>query len=188
MRLLLLYFLLVIFGCGDKTTEKHVYSECEADLLEKIQWVKDSSINFLERPDENAFVCISERNFLDILLNYNDRLLVEGRPTSFDSLANTIELYVDNNGKNPSYSDSTEVAILSFKADSAATKKNEVFRIITEAYNNMRMEYSLEKYNKSILAIDFCELKKIIMKYRIHLIILKKDEYYPPPPLPDSIL
>ncbi|MGK7397750.1 MAG: ExbD/TolR family protein [Candidatus Cyclobacteriaceae bacterium M3_2C_046] len=89
---------------------------------------------------QNMDVKIPERNLFKILLNSNDRLLVEGEPMpSLTRLKPQIKEFVLNNGVNPDLSDSPEKAVISFKTDRGTSyeKYIEVLDEVQAAYNEM---------------------------------------------------
>lgn len=67
---------------------------------------------------EQIDVKIQERNLFKILVNSNDKLLVEGEPlTDVNQIREMVRTFVLNNGRDPESSDSPEDAIVSFRTD-----------------------------------------------------------------------
>lgn len=91
---------------------------------------------------------INERNILEILVNSSDDLLVEGKSTNIQELKDISKQHVTNEGRNPNFSDSPLKAVISLKNDRGTSYERyvEVHNEIRAAYNEIRNEYSQQKY------------------------------------------
>lgn len=103
----------------------------------------DKGLTLLLPPPPEALppdldVKIQERNLFKIQINSFDALLVEGEPYSGNmrELTDQIKIFVQNNGADPTSSDSPEKAIVSFKTDRGTTHKKfvEVLDAAQRAY------------------------------------------------------
>jgi biopolymer transport protein ExbD len=97
------------------------------------------------------------RNIYEVYVNKQDKLLVEEEEMSIQDLKNGVREFVDNNGKNPSLSDSPEKAIVSL-VNSRGTSYEMYIAVqneLTAAYNELRNEAAIKKYN-----LNYTELAK----------------------------
>ncbi|MDH4089040.1 MAG: biopolymer transporter ExbD [Cyclobacteriaceae bacterium] len=89
-------------------------------------------------PDE---VEIPERNIFKIQINSSDKLLVEGNPwfSTSRELTDQIKIFILNDGRDPTSSDSPLKAIVSLKADRGTTHKKfiEVLDAAQAAYHEI---------------------------------------------------
>ena len=68
-------------------------------------------------PEEQPDVNINDRNVLEILVNFQDQLLVEDDYVDVDQLRQITIDFISNNGRDPKYSDSPDEAVVSIKSD-----------------------------------------------------------------------
>lgn len=100
-------------------------------------------------PQENP-PTIKKRNIWEVLINKNDQLLVENEWMNIDQLCAETKTFIQNPGKNENLSESPQKAVVSLKNDKGTTYgayisvQNELKR----AYNELRDEYSLGKFNR----------------------------------------
>ena len=81
---------------------------------------KGISIKLPPMPEENQpknDIRIKERNVLQVLVNANDMLLVDGQPSDIKELKRLAKDFIDNPSKNPELSESPQKAIISLKND-----------------------------------------------------------------------
>ncbi len=103
-----------------------------------------------EEPDE---VKLKEKNIFNILVNSQNRLLVEGSPLyDINSLTEKVKEFVNNNGTDPKSSESPQKAVVSLKTDRGTSYETYVgvYDDLKRAYHELRAEYlgiSLEQYN-----------------------------------------
>ncbi|MBI1307543.1 MAG: biopolymer transporter ExbD [Bacteroidetes bacterium] len=92
----------------------------------------------------------NDRNVLEVLVNFNDELLVEKQPLNIEELTNITKEHLQNEGRNPKYSDKSEDAIVSLKNDRGTSYERylEVYNELMRAYNEVRDEYALKKFNR----------------------------------------
>lgn len=118
-------------------------------------------------PDENQppiDVKANMRNVLFVLVNSNDQLLVDEKVATIGELRDIVKAFVDNNGRNPDYSDSPQEAIVSLKND-IGTSYNMYIQVqneIAAAYRELRDDLSMQLYQKK-----FDELEEIEQRDRV---------------------
>ncbi len=107
---------------------------------------KGLAIQLPPKPDPNEpppDIKLNERNIFAILLNSQDRMLVEGEPMQDISvLQEQIKTFVLNNGRDPESSESPQKAIVSFKTDRGTSyeKYIEVYDEVKGAYYEIYAE------------------------------------------------
>lgn len=104
-----------------------------------------------------------ERNVLRIKVNSRDNLLVEDGYPDISELKEITKKFVLNYGKDKRYSDSPTDAIVSLKGQRGATYDIyiQVQNEVTAAYNEIRNEVALRKYNKVFDECTDAQQKKI---------------------------
>ncbi len=101
-------------------------------------------------PDgEEVPYTLKNRNVLEILINSQDQLMVEGKLTEVDALKQITKDHLTNNGRLPHYAESAQKAIISIKNDPKTSYKQyiAVYNELKAAYNEVRNE-SAEKLFK----------------------------------------
>lgn len=104
-----------------------------------------------------------ERNVLKILINQQDKLLVEGEWAEIEDLTQITKDFILNNGKDANSSESPQKAIVSLKNDRRTSYdiyvkvQNEVKRAYNEIYDN----YCMEQYGKKFEDCSNSVQKKI---------------------------
>lgn len=105
---------------------------------------------------------IRERNVLEVLINYNDKLLVEDQEMSLDDLCEKTKEFITNPGNNPDLAENPLQAVVSLKNDRGTSYgvyiavQNELKR----AYSELRNEMSMKDYG-----VPFNELPKDSKQY-----------------------
>lgn len=105
---------------------------------------------------------LKERNVLEVLINSQDRLLVEDNELSISQLCERTKEFITNPGNDPNFSEGPNKAVVSLKNDRGTSYgayiavQNELKR----AYNELRNEASMSKYG-----IPFSELPKGSKQY-----------------------
>ncbi|MDN4164382.1 biopolymer transporter ExbD [Cytophagales bacterium LB-30] len=95
------------------------------------------------KPDPNEpppDIKFNQRNIFKILINSNDKMLVEDEPMDdISQLKGKVKEFVLNNGKNKELSDSPKDAIISLKADRGTSYEKfiTVLDILETSYNEM---------------------------------------------------
>ena len=123
----------------------------------------------LTPPDQIEHTPEKERNVLEILINSNDHLLVEGKRMSITELTDLTTTFLTNNGRNPEYSDSPDKAIVSLKNDRGTSYgiyvkvQNELKR----AYNQLRNEEANSKFGADYDDLPKAKQKEIAAIYPI---------------------
>lgn len=100
-------------------------------------------------------VQIKQKNLFKVLVNSNDKLLVEDKPMELSEIREECKTFLTNYGKDPKSSDSPKDAITSIKTDRGTTYSVyiEVLDEVKRAYHEVRAEHvglSLQEY----LALD----------------------------------
>lgn len=111
-------------------------------------------------PEKND---VNQRNVLEILVNSNNQLLVEGKPLSVEELKEKTKEFVTNDGRDPNLSDSAQVAVVSLKSDRGTNYETyiTVWNELTAAYNELRNGYAKTKYGKPYEDLED-EPKKVV--------------------------
>lgn len=110
-----------------------------------------------EKPPE-----LRKRNVWEVLINSQDRLLVEENEMDINQLCEKTKEFITNPDNNPNYSEGPGKAVVSLKNDRGTSYgayiavQNELKR----AYNELRNEASMDKYG-----IPFNELPKGSKQY-----------------------
>ena len=115
-----------------------------------------------EKPPE-----IKAKNIYVVLNNSNNQLLVEGEWTEISDLKDGVKKFIDNNGIDPTSSDSPEKAIISLQND-RGTKYLTYIRVQNElaaAYNELRNEAALNKFGERYSNLDKSQKKEIRKMY-----------------------
>lgn len=101
----------------------------------------------VENPDD---VTIKARNVLEVLVNSNNQLLVEGELMRINELRDKTKKFITNNGRDLNMSVSPDKAIISLKNDRATSYKTyiAVQNELKAAYREVREEYALSKYGR----------------------------------------
>lgn len=104
---------------------------------------KGLAIALPPKPDPNEpppEVKFNERNIFKVLVNSQDRMLVEGEPMDDASrLREMVQTFVNNNGRDPESSDSPKDAVVSFKTDRGTSYERyiEILDELQGAYYDM---------------------------------------------------
>ena len=97
------------------------------------------------------------RNIYEVYVNKRDKLLVEDEEMDITKLREGTKSFLNNNGANPELSDSPDKAIISL-VNSRGTSYEMYIAVqneLTAAYNELRDEIAIKKYN-----LNYSELSK----------------------------
>ena len=136
-------FLLLIFFLVTTTMDVDTGIARKLPVLDEEQEIEDMQGN--------------DRNIYEVYVNNKDALLVEEEEMNIKNLREGAKEFLDNNGKNPTLSDNPEKAIISLQ-NSRGTSYEMYIAVqneLTAAYNELRDEASLKKYN-----LNYTELPK----------------------------
>lgn len=91
---------------------------------------------------------IQQRNLLNILVNQTGDVLVDGTYLSLDTISDEVVRHVTNRGQLPNYSDSPELAIVSFKTERGLEYGTyiDVLDEIKGAYIEIRDDYAQQQF------------------------------------------
>lgn len=104
---------------------------------------KGLAISLPPKPDPNEpppDIKFNERNIFKVLVNSQDRMLVEGEPMNdATQLREMVQTFVNNNGRDPESSDSPTKAVVSFKTDRGTSYERyiEILDELQGAYYDM---------------------------------------------------
>lgn len=136
-------FLLLIFFLVTTTMDVDTGIARKLPVLDEEQEIEDMQGN--------------DRNIYEVYVNSKDALLVEEEEMDIEKLRQGAKEFLNNNGKNPKLSDNPEKAIISLQ-NSRGTSYAMYIAVqneLTAAYNELRNEASIIKYN-----LKYTELPK----------------------------
>lgn len=120
-------------------------------------------------PEENQEVISNQkkRNVLEVLINANNQLLVEGEPLRVEELTDKTIEFLNNNGRNPALSDSPDKAIVSLKNDRGTSYNTyvSVYNELKRAYRIVRDEEAMKLYGKPYNKLNENQSKTVKSKY-----------------------
>ncbi|HAY89010.1 MAG TPA: biopolymer transporter ExbD [Bacteroidetes bacterium] len=122
-----------------------------------------------EEPPEDSKQ--KKREVLEVLVNSADQLLVEGSVLTIDKLRQKTMDHLTNEGRNPTLSTTSTKAIVSLKNDRGTSYDMyvQVYNELTAAYNQVRDDYSMQKfgviYSKLDPTRDEDKIKEVKAKY-----------------------
>ena len=136
-------FLLLIFFLVTTTMDVDTGIARKLPVLDEEQEIEDMQGN--------------DRNIYEVYVNSKDALLVEEEEMDITKLRLGAKEFLNNNGKNPKLSDNPEKAIISLQ-NSRGTSYEMYIAVqneLTAAYNDLRNEAAIMKYN-----LKYAELPK----------------------------
>tara|TARA_B100000427_G_scaffold68320_1_gene54702 strand:- start:72 stop:608 length:537 start_codon:yes stop_codon:yes gene_type:complete len=136
-------FLLLIFFLVTTTMDVDTGIARKLPVLDEEQEIEDMQGN--------------DRNIYEVYVNSKDALLVEEEEMDITKLRSGAKEFLNNNGRNPKLSDNPEKAIISLQ-NSRGTSYEMYIAVqneLTAAYNDLRNEAAIMKYN-----LKYAELPK----------------------------
>ena len=136
-------FLLLIFFLVTTTMDVDTGIARKLPVLDEEQEIEDMQGN--------------DRNIYEVYVNSKDALLVEEEEMDIAKLRSGAKEFLNNNGRNPKLSDNPEKAIISLQ-NSRGTSYEMYIAVqneLTAAYNDLRNEAAIMKYN-----LKYAELPK----------------------------
>jgi len=93
---------------------------------------------------------IKKKNVLEIVINGNDKMLIEEEPADIKDVKKIAVDFITNNGKDPKSSDNPQKAVISLKHARETSYKEyiSVYNELIAAYNDIRNRYAKRKYGK----------------------------------------
>ncbi len=93
---------------------------------------------------------IKKKNVLEIVINGNDKMLIEEEPADVKDVKKIAIEFITNNGKDPKSSDNPQKAVISIKHTRETSYKMyiSVYNELIAAYNDIRNRYAKQKYGK----------------------------------------
>ena len=101
--------------------------------------VSEDGIGFVLPPKklpEDQTVIIHDRNLFKVLINSQNKLLVEDEPFQIRNLRKDAKLFIVNNGVNPALSDNPQEAVIALKADRGTD-----YEVFLQSLNELKAAY-----------------------------------------------
>ena len=96
-----------------------------------------------KKTDDSPEIKFKQKNIFNVLINSQDKLLVEEEPAQVEDLNKMVKEFITNEGKNPLSSDSPQKAIVSLKTDRGTSYEIyvKVYDELKRAYNETRADF-----------------------------------------------
>jgi len=93
---------------------------------------------------------IKKKNVLEIVINGQDKMLIEEEPADVKDVKKIAIDFITNNGKDPESSDNPQKAVISIKhaRETSYKKYLSVYNELIAAYDEIRNRYARQKYGK----------------------------------------
>jgi len=93
---------------------------------------------------------IKKKNVLEIVINGQDKMLIEEEPAEVKDVKQIAIDFITNNGKDPESSDSPQKAVISIKhaRETSYKKYLSVYNELIAAYNEIRNKFARQKFGK----------------------------------------
>jgi biopolymer transport protein ExbD len=106
---------------------------------------------------------LKTRNVYSVLVNAENQLLVRGEVMRIRELRDNTKEFISNPNRRDDYAETPKNAIVSLKNDRGTNYKTylEVYNEVKAAYNELRNELALKRYNKAYENIDPGKQKEI---------------------------
>jgi len=110
---------------------------------------------------------IKARNVLEVLVNSNNQLLVEGDVLRVNQLRDKTKKFITNEGLDPNMSVSPEKAVISLKNDRGTSYVTyiSVQNELKAAYREVREEYSMTKFGRKLNDLNSVQQEEVKEKY-----------------------
>jgi biopolymer transport protein ExbD len=98
----------------------------------------------------NTDVEIKKKNVLEIVVNGQDMMMIEGEPKEMKDVKDITLKFLTNNGKDPNSSDNPQKAIIQIKHTRQTTYKEyiSIYNELISAYTIVRNQYAKQKFGK----------------------------------------
>lgn len=98
---------------------------------------------------------INERNLLNILVNAQGLVSIDGTLTPMNQVENKVRAFITNRGQDPNMSDSPTAAVISIKTARETTYSIYIDMLdkVIGAYKDVRNTVSIQKYGKPFSAL-----------------------------------
>ncbi len=105
-------------------------------------------------PDPNQEIDnsqLNKRNIFIVLVNQFDQLLVNDTPMKINDLKDAAKKFINNNGRDPSLSDSPDKAIISLQNDRGTSYEMyiQIQNELTAAYKELRNDMAIKTYGNT---------------------------------------
>jgi len=106
---------------------------------------------------------IKKKNVLEIVINGQDKMLIEEEPAQVKDVKKIAIAFITNNGKDPKSSDNPQKAVISIKHSRETSYKMyiSVYNELIAAYNEIRNRYAMQKYGKPFDKLTEEQQKKV---------------------------
>lgn len=93
--------------------------------------------------DQKIQAEVNARDVFNVLVNFKNQLLVEGKRMNVKDLKEAVKKFIDNNGKDPDLSVNPEKAVVSLKTDRGTNYKTyiSILDAIKAAYHELRAKH-----------------------------------------------
>lgn len=110
---------------------------------------------------------IKARNVLEVLVNSNNQLLVEGDVTRINQLRDITKRFITNEGVNPDMSVSPDKAVVSLQNDRGTSYVTyiSVQNELKAAYREVREEYAERKFGRALDNLNEKQMDEVKDKY-----------------------
>lgn len=145
-------------------------------------------LNPIEYPDYLP-PCIRGRSKLEVLVNWQGMLLVEGDVTPLSALREIWTTFQTNEGKDPTMSVSPEKAVLMLGIDST-TQMDSLNMVLHEIYlarNEIIHDYARRRYDTSFCSLSENLAMEAVERYPLHIIISRMEKGWFDIPLPQPL-
>ena len=121
-------------------------------------------------PDPNQEIDnsqLNKRTIFIVLVNQFDQLLVNENPLDISQLKDAAKVFIDNNGRDPSLSDSPDKAIVSLQNDRGTSYEMyiQIQNELTSAYRELRDDLSIKTYGTTYENLNNEQRKKVRKTY-----------------------
>ncbi len=116
-------------------------------------------------------VVANRRNVLIVLINAQDRILVNNENARVDDLRRKAKEFIDNRGRNPKLSDSPDKAVISLQNDRGTSYDIyiQVQNELKAAYRELRDDLSMKRYGKLYKDLDRESARVIAIEFPMRL-------------------
>ncbi|GIV34688.1 MAG: biopolymer transporter ExbD [Chitinophagales bacterium] len=113
----------------------------------------------------------NRRNVLIVLINAQDKLLVNNELLQISELRKKAKEFIDNRGRKPNLSDSPQEAVISLQNDRGTSYDMyiQVQNELKAAYRELRDAYAMQRYGKLYKDLDKEAAKMVAKEYPLRL-------------------
>ncbi|WP_027003163.1 ExbD/TolR family protein [Hugenholtzia roseola] len=146
----------------------------------RIDTERGLSVQLPPKPkEETKPTDVNQRNVYKILINSQDDLLIEDSPGDVKQIKKDVIKHLKNNGADPNFADTPQVAVVSIRAD-RGTSYDFYLQIadqVRAAYNEVRADYLSQQLGRRVTVEEFIEISKQDKKKHVEWYTMAKDAY-----------